>query len=62
MSLMSLLRCSRVKASMVLMRANHLFIHNYIPYLINIILRPILMVQMRLNTRPTACVYDALTN
>ena len=32
-----------VKASMVLTRADHLFIHNYIRSLINIILRSILM-------------------
>ena len=37
--------CSRVKASMVLTIADHLVIHNYIRSLLNIILRPILMVR-----------------
>ena len=34
-----------VKASMVLTRADYLFIHNYIRSLLNIIVRPILMVR-----------------
>ena len=51
MSLMSIRSHSRVKASMVLMRADNLFIHNYIRSLLNIILIPlihILMVLIRL--------------
>ena len=42
MALMSLRSRSHVKASMVLTRADHLFIHNYTRSLINNILRPIL--------------------
>ena len=42
---MSLRSHSHVKASMVLTRADHLFIHNYIRSLINIIVRPILLVR-----------------
>ena len=42
MALMSLRSRSHVKASMVLTRADHLFIHNYIRSLLNNILRPIL--------------------
>ena len=42
MALMSLRSRSRVKASMVLTRADHLFIHNYIISLIDNILKPIL--------------------
>ena len=49
MALISLRSRSRVKASIVLTRADHLFIHNYIRSLLNNILRPILMVQTRLN-------------
>ena len=48
MSLMSLRSRSRVKASVVLTRADHLYIHNYIRSLLNSILRPILMVLTRL--------------
>ena len=40
--IMSLRGRSHVKASMVLTRADHLFIHNYIRSLLNNILRPIL--------------------
>ena len=40
MALMSLRSRSHVKASMVLTRAVHLFIHNYIRSLLNTILRP----------------------
>ena len=65
MALMSLRNRSRVKVSIVLTIADHLFIHN-IRSLLNIILRPILMVRTRLefrvDPRPTACVSDALTN
>ena len=53
---------SHDKASMVLTRYNHLFIHNYIRSLLNIILSPILMVQIRLNTCHNACMFDALAN
>ena len=41
MDLMSLRSGSHVKASMVLTRADHLFLHNYIRSLLNNILRPI---------------------
>ena len=44
MALMSLRSRSHVNASMVLMRADHLCIHNYIRSLLNIILIPMLMV------------------
>ena len=43
MALMSLRSRSHVKASMVLTRTDHLFIHNYIRSLLNNILRPILL-------------------
>ena len=57
MDLMSLRSRSRVKASVVLTRADHLFIHNYIRSLLNIILRPILIAGGRdLYPRPSACV------
>ena len=59
---MSLRSRSHVKASMVLTRAVHLFIHNYIRSLLNIILRPIVMVRTGLISRPTARVSVALTN
>ena len=42
MAIMSIRSRSHVKASMVLTRADHLFIHNYIRSLLNNILRPIL--------------------
>ena len=42
---MSLRSRSRVKASIVLMRADHLFIHNYIRSFLNIILRSILFIR-----------------
>ena len=41
---------SRIKASVVLMRADYLCIHNYIRSLILTILRPILMVRTRLES------------
>ena len=59
MALMSLRSRSHVKAYMVLTRADHLFIHNYIRSLLNIILRPILMLRGS-NPCPTACVSDEL--
>ena len=62
MLLMSIRSCSNVKASMVLTIADYLFIYNYIRILLNIILRPILMVRMWLESRPTACVSDVLAN
>ena len=52
-------RC-HVKESVVLTRAHHLVIHNYIRSLQNIILIPILFVRHDLNTLPTTCVYDTL--
>ena len=42
---MSLRSRSYVKASMVLTRADHLFIHNYIGSILNNIVIPILMVR-----------------
>ena len=48
MALISLLRRFLIKASMVLMRAKHLFIQNYIISLFNIILRPIFKVRVGL--------------
>ena len=42
MALISLRSRSHVNASMVLTRADHLFIYNYIRSLLNNILRPIL--------------------
>ena len=59
---MSLRSRSHVKASMVLTRADHLFIYNYIRSLLNIIVRPILMVRTGLNPHPTDYVSDALAN
>ena len=56
MALMSLRSYSQVKASVVLMRADHLFIHNYIRSLLNIILRPILMVW-----KGTVIIYNYIT-
>ena len=63
MALMSLRIRSSVKASMVLTRDDTLFTHNYISSLLNIILRPILMVRTVLLSAPY-CVYvsDALSN
>ena len=43
---MSLRSRSHIKAFVVLTRADHLFIHNYIKSILNIILRPILMVRL----------------
>ena len=45
MALMSLRSRSHVKESVILTRADHLFIHNYIRSLLNNILRSILMVR-----------------
>ena len=54
MALMSLRSRSHVNVSMVLTRADHLFIRNYIRSHLNIVLRPILMVWSGLDTRHTA--------
>ena len=54
---MSLRSRSNVKASVVLTRADHLFIHNYIRSLLNNIVRPILMVQTRLE-HASYCLYE----
>ena len=67
MALMSLRSRSRVKASMVLKRADNLCIHNYIRSLLNIIVRPILIVLTGLEpvsyrNQYTDCVSDALAN
>ena len=51
MALMSLRSRSIVKAFMVLTRADHLFIHNYIRSLLNNILRPILQNELMVLTR-----------
>ena len=48
MDLMSLRSRSRVMASIVLTRADHLFIYNYIISLLNIMLRHILIIRTRL--------------
>ena len=48
MALMSIVIRSHVKASVVLTRADHLFIHNYIRSLLHTIVRPIVMVRTRL--------------
>ena len=47
MALMSLRNLSNVKSSMVLNISDHLCIHDYIRSLLNIILRPILMIRSR---------------
>ena len=44
MDLMYFQICSHIRASIVLTRADHLFINNYIRLLLNIILRPIFMI------------------
>ena len=56
MVLMHLRSRSHVKASMLLMRADHLSIHNYIRSPLNIILRPILLEWARLEP-VTYCLY-----
>ena len=56
MALISLRSRFHIKASMVLSKADHLFKHNYIRSLLNIILRPILIVRL------TDCVSDDLAN
>ena len=61
MALMYLQSPSHVKASMVLTRADHLFIHHYIRSLLNIMLILILMVR-GMNQFPTAYVFDSLAN
>ena len=45
---MSLRSSFRLNASVVLTRADHLFIHNYMRSLLNSILRPILTLRKRL--------------
>ena len=60
---MSLRNRSRVKASVVLTRAGHLFIHNYIRSLLNNIVRPMartLRVIIQMNMGPPICVYSEL--
>ena len=52
MALMSLRSRSRVKASMILTKADHLFIYNYIRSLLNNMLRHIVMV--RTGLEPTS--------
>ena len=48
MALMSLRTLSHVKESILLTRADNLYVHNYIRSLLNIILRTISLVRMRL--------------
>ena len=65
MAIISLRSRSHVKASVVLTRADHLFIHNYIISLLNIILISIVMVlrwhePVSYRTSYTACVSDVL--
>ena len=67
MAIMSFRSRSRVKTFVVLTRADHLFIHNYIGSLINNILRPIIMFRMRIELvtyclQAHTCVFDALAN
>ena len=62
MALMSLRSLSHVKASMVLTRADQLFIHNYIRSFLNNILRPILIVLTRFELTSYCCMSDALAN
>ena len=56
MAIMSLRIRFHVKASIVLMRADHLCIHYIIKLLLNIILRPILLARTRFEPCPTACI------
>ena len=56
MALISLRSRSRVKASMVLTKADHLCIHNYIRSLLTINLITMLMVRTGLETAPY-CLY-----
>ena len=60
MTLISLRNCYHVNSSMVLTRANHLFIHNYIRSLFNIILRHVLLAQTMIDLRPISCIQDNL--
>ena len=62
MDIISLRSRSRVKAYMVLTRADHLFIHNYIRSLLNIILKCIVWSELGFNPCPTICVSDTLAN
>ena len=59
---MALLSRSHIKLSLILTRADHLCIHNYIRSLLNIILRPFYWSGRGSNPRPTARVSDALAN
>ena len=57
----SFLNRFRVNASVIVTRADHLFRHNYIRSLLNIILRPILMVRGRgSNPRPTGIILPVI--
>ena len=60
MAIMSIRSRSHIKVSMVLTRADHLFIHNYIRSLQNIIYKINYWSGRSSNPCPTACVYDAL--
>ena len=64
MALMSIRSRSRVKASMVLTRSDHLFIQNYIRSFLNNIVRHILSnwSGRGSNPCPTACVSEALAS
>ena len=60
MAVISLRSRSHVKASIVLTRADHLCIHNYIRSLLNNSVRTMLMVRTRLEPASSACVSDDL--
>ena len=62
MALMSFLSRSHIQASMVLTRADHLFIPDYIRQLLHIIIDLFDGSGRGSNTRPTACVSDALAD
>ena len=54
---MSLRSRSHVKTYIMLMRAGHLFIQNYIRSLLNIILIPILISQRDLHPQTNTCLF-----
>ena len=60
MALMSLRSRSHVKASMLLTRADHLLIHNYIRSLLNIML--LIRSGGGLNLNVATCEYDTLSS
>ena len=62
MALIFLRSGSRIKSPMVLTIADHLFIYNHIRELLNIILRPILLVRTGSNPYPITCMSDVIAN